>query len=189
MADDINPNMKNVNFLDDNGNVYILGDFDFTISQNIIMQLIREIENRSRTIDNRFLNIYINSCGGQARELFSLLAVLDRAKAMGITIVTHVLGEAHSCASMLACYGDTRYMSQHSVHGVHLGMVFPGAITTQLQNKRGFENTSKHFDRIVNLYLKHSKFKEKELRKLLEDDDLELSAEECLKYGLCDEIA
>ena len=62
-------NKKTKNFVTDDGNVYILGDFDSTISTEVIpilMSLIDQMAARK----NPEIHIYINSPGGDACELF-----------------------------------------------------------------------------------------------------------------------
>ena len=77
--------------------------------------------NHIETFKDPVIHIYINSCGGNAYELFGLLSVLDIAKSKGISIHTHVIGVAYSAGSILAVYGDHRTMSRYSDHLLHLG--------------------------------------------------------------------
>jgi len=180
------PNQKSRNFVTDDGNVYILGEFDSTISTEIVYALNSLVEQLSRIKDAQ-MHIYINSCGGDAYELFSLLSILDVARQKGITIYTHVIGVAYSAGSILAVYGDHRTMSRYSDHLLHLGCA--GAeFSTFEQLKREAENNVKHFNKILRIYSEHTKIPKKRLAEMLKDDKLYLDAEQCLKYGICDEI-
>ena len=119
--------------------------------------------------------------------LFSLLSMLDIAKKKGISIHTHVIGVAYSAGSILAVYGDHRTMSRYSDHLLHLGCA--GAeFSTFEQLKREAENNVKHFNKILQIYLDHTKISQKRLIEMLKDDKQYLDAEQCLKYGICDEI-
>ena len=180
------PNQKSKNFVTDDGNIYILGEFDSTISTEVIYALVSLTEQMSH-IKNPSIHIYINSYGGDASELFSLLSILDDAKKKNITIYTHVIGVAYSAGSILAAYGDYRTMSKYSDHLLHLGCA--GAeFSTFEQLKREAENNTKHFNKILQIYSEHTKIPKKKLIDMLKDDKLYLDAEQCLKYGICDEI-
>jgi ATP-dependent protease ClpP protease subunit len=180
------PNQKSKNFVTDDGNVYILGEFDSTISTEVIYALVSLTEQIAH-IKNPAIHIYINSYGGDASELFSLLSILDDAKKKNITIYTHVIGVAYSAGSILAAYGDYRTMSRYSDHLLHLGCA--GAeFSTFEQLKREAENNVKHFNKILQIYSEHTKIPKKKLTEMLKDDKLYLDADQCLKYGICDEI-
>ena len=185
MCMDTNIN-KPRNFITDDGNVYILGDFDATISVYVIHALVSLVNALESQKDPK-IHIYINSCGGSAYELFSMLAVLEDAKRRGIKIITHIIGVAYSAGSLLAVIGDHRIMSRYSDHRLHLGSVGT-AFSTLEQLKRETENNIKHFDKILNIYTKHTKIPRKKLCEMLKDDKLYLDAHQCLEYGLCDEI-
>jgi ATP-dependent protease ClpP protease subunit len=180
------PNQKSKNFVTDDGNVYILGEFDSTISTEVIYAIVSLTEQIAH-IKNPAIHIYINSYGGDASELFSLLSILDDAKKKNITIYTHVIGVAYSAGSILAAYGDYRTMSRYSDHLLHLGCA--GAeFSTFEQLKREAENNVKHFNKILQIYSEHTKIPKKKLTEMLKDDKLYLDADQCLKYGICDEI-
>jgi ATP-dependent protease ClpP protease subunit len=180
------PNQKSKNFVTDDGNVYILGEFDSTISTEVIYALVSLTEQLAH-IKNPTIHIYINSYGGDASELFSLLSILDDAKKKNITIYTHVIGVAYSAGSILAAYGDYRTMSRYSDHLLHLGCA--GAEFSAFEQlKREAENNVKHFNKILQIYSEHTKIPKKKLTEMLKDDKLYLDADQCLKYGICDEI-
>ena len=181
-----NQNAKSRNFVTDDGNVYILGEFDSTISTEVI-HAVTSLVNQIGALKDPVIHIYINSCGGNAYELFGLLSVLDVAKSKGISIHTHVIGVAYSAGSILAVYGDHRTMSRYSDHLLHLGCA-GAAISTFEQLKREAENNIKHFNKILSIYSEHTKIPKKKLEEMLKDDKLYLDAEQCLKYGICDEI-
>ena len=179
-------NKKPKNFVTDDGNVYLLGDFDSSISTDVIPILVSFIDQISRQKDPE-MHIYINSYGGEAFELFSLLSVLDIARRRGVKIFTHVIGVAYSAGSILAVYGDVRTMSRYSDHLLHLGS--SGAtFQTVEQLRREAENNLKHFGKIFRIYQEHTRIPKKKLEEMLKDDKMYLDPEQCLKYGICDEI-
>ncbi len=183
---DLDKNGKPKNFVTDDGNVYILGNFDSTISTNVVPIMLTLINSLS-TEKNPTINIYINSYGGEAKELFSLLSIIEMAKQQGIKIVTYVLGCAYSAGSLLAVFGDERYMSRYADHLLHLGSS-GCSFTTFEQLKRETENNIKHFNKILDIYAAHTKIPKKKLSEMLKDDKLYLDPKQCLEYGICDFI-
>lgn len=120
-------------------------------------------------------------------ELFGLLSILQIAKSMGISIITHNIGIAYSCASMLAVFGDYRTMSRYADNVAHFGTV---GIEFKTFKQLDRENvySKKHLNKIIDIYTEHTKLSKKELEDLLSDDKLHLDPKQCLKAGFCDKI-
>jgi len=166
--------------------IYILGPFDRSISSEVIPAIIELIDSLKSEKDPYF-EIYINSYGGFSAELFGLLTVLDLAKKAGIKIITYNIGAAYSCGSMLAVIGDYRYMHKYATNLPHLGQAGM-TLTTVEQLERNTKRVAQHFAKIYTVYAAHTKMSKKQLDKVLKDDDYFMDADECLKYGFCDEI-
>jgi ATP-dependent Clp protease protease subunit len=181
-----NGSQKIVNFVDNDGNVFILGEFDSTISQNVVPGLAKKIRDEANKPDGQIW-FYINSNGGYCSELYNLLSLIDLAKSLGIKIFTVNMGRAYSCGSMLAIHGDHRAMYKYARHLLHLGQQ-GDEVTTFEQISRTHKRWNEHFDNIVRMYKDNTKMEEKEIREILKDDGYFMNAEECKKYGLVDEI-
>lgn len=179
-------NQKMLNYIDTDGNVYILGEFDSTISQNVVPGLVKRIREESDK-PNGQIWFYINSNGGYCHELYNLLTLIDIAKSMGITIYTVVMGRAYSCGSMLAIHGDHRSIYKYGKHLTHLGTQWD-SVSTFKQIERNNKRMIEHFENIVQMYKKNTSMSEKMIREILLDDSHFMNAEECKKYGLVDEI-
>lgn len=176
---------KSCNFVK-NGKVYILGDFDDSISRYVIPDLADMIAEGAGQKDT-MIPIYINSWGGEADKLESILSLLSIANRNGIKIVTYNIGVAYSCGSMLAAAGDYRFMSKSARNMMHLGEI--GSLSrTYEQLKRNSRDVKDFFDETVRFYRDHSKMTEKKIREILNDDMYWMGAKECLRLGLCDEI-
>ena len=176
---------KHVFFQDDI--LYVLGEFNQDVSNNIIPRMQSYVDTLSLLKDPKF-EIVINSPGGYTNELLSLLYYLDEMKKNGIKIITKNVGEACSCGAMLACYGDERYMGSRSTFLLHYGN-YPVAPFTNMQDiERQTASAKDDFEMTLDLYAKHSNLSKKELRKLLQSDHLRLDAKTCLQYGFVDYI-
>ena len=185
LADDAKSQQK-LNYVDTSGNVYILGEFDDSISENVIPHLVKRIKELDEEPDPK-LFFYINSNGGYCHELYNLLALIDIAKAKGIKIYTIVMGRAYSCGSMLAIHGDHRAIYKYGTHLMHLGEA--GTVNhTFKQLERETKFVKEHFENIVQMYVKNTNIPEKQIREMLLDDSCFLNAQQCKEMGLVDEI-
>jgi len=177
---------KILNYVDSNGNVYILGEFDSTISQYVVPALLKKMQEEADKPDGQIW-FYINSRGGYCSELYNLLSLIDMAKSMGIKIYTVVMGNAYSCGSMLAIHGDHRAIYKYGRHLAHLGQQ-ADSVSTFKQIERSTTKMIEHFENIVQMYKDNTKMPEKMIREVLLDDSFYMNAEECKKYGFVDEI-
>lgn len=177
---------KILNFVSQDGDVFILGDFDDSITVNVIPNIVKLIDEKVDKVDPTLV-FYINSYGGEAKHLYSLMTLIAMAKARGITIITVNMGYAYSCGSMLSILGDKRYMYKYAQNLMHLGCQGDD-VSTFKQIERVSKAWQEHFENIVDVYKKHTKMSEEQIRKELSDDSKFLNAEECIKYGLADEI-
>lgn len=175
------------NYIDSKtGDVFILGEFDKSISSEVVPGLVKKIRDEAGN-PNASIWFYINSPGGYVHELYNLLSLIDIAKQQGIKIYTVVMGEASSCASMLAIHGDHRAIYKNGTHLVHLGCATTAQHTFE-QLERNTKHIHEHFDNIVRMYKENTKMSDKQIRKALLDDMCFFNAKECKEYGLVDEI-
>lgn len=166
--------------------VYILGDFDKTISSNVIPDLV-ELVNNMKYAKNPEIEFYINSYGGYANELLGILSLIELAKSEGIKIKTYNIGCAYSCGSLLAVVGDERFMYRYADNLPHLGQVIINSQTVE-QLQRGAKHAVDWFSTIMEIYSIHTKMPKKTLMKVLKDDNYHMNADECLQHGFCDQI-
>ena len=176
---------KSTNFVR-NGRVYILGDFDESISKFVIPDLNEMISDASGQKDVT-IPFYINSCGGESDQLQSILSLIAIAKSMDIRIMTFVLGNAYSCGSLLAIHGDVRLMASGARHMMHMGEIGSSSKTYE-QLKRNNKDAKDFFDDTVKMYVEHTKMTEKQVKEILKDDMYWMDAKQCLKLGLCDSV-
>lgn len=128
------------------------------------------------------IELHISSEGG---DVFAAMAVIDKIMDSKIPIDTYCEGAVASAGTLLSIAGHKRYISKNSCMLIH--HVSSGLWGNYEDFKDEMKNLDLITDMIKNVYLKKTKFKAKQLDKLLAHD-LYLSAEECLKYGLVDEI-
>lgn len=141
---------------------------------------LQEILSKNKNIPT--VNIYINSPGGSVNEGIAIYNILKRTRAY---VRVFIDGFACSIASVIAMAGNAIYMPKSSMQMVH------NAWTVAMGNSEELRKVADDLDKInevvISAYMSKFKGTEKELRKLL-DDESYLTAEECLKYGLCTKI-
>lgn len=128
------------------------------------------------------VQLYINSEGG---EVFSAFSAVDRIKSSAVPVHSYVEGFCASAATLLSVCAHKRYIRKNGFMLIHQLSSSVWGNFQQIQEET--KNLELLMNRIKKIYKIHTKFDDKELDTLLKQD-LYLDAEECLKYGLVDEI-
>lgn len=131
------------------------------------------------------INLYINSAGGSVKEGYGIYAQLKRHTAYK---TVYIDGFANSIASVIALCGDWIIMYLNAVQGIHNMMDW--CFGNAEEHRQCADNINAMMEGNRRLYLTRSNGKIT-LEKLTELMDAEtiLTAQECLDYGFCDEIA
>lgn len=128
------------------------------------------------------LNIYINSPGGSVFQGQAIYSILKRHKAHKNVYVD---GIAASIASVIAMAGDAIFVPKNAMMMIHRPWtVAIGNIDDMLSAAEALEKIGIS---IKATYMERFKESEDKLQELL-DAETWLTADECLEYGLCDEV-
>lgn len=134
-------------------------------------------------LDVDYLDVYINSYGGEVAEGLAIYNSLKRHKA---EVTTYVDGFACSIASVIAMAGDKRKMYKSSLLMIH------NAWTSCRGNADDMRKAADDLDKImtasIEAYMSVVNIDEKELKQLL-DNETFLTADEALEKGFITEIA
>lgn len=134
------------------------------------------------------LNLHINSCGGACDDGVAIYSMLQQHPAEK---TAYVEGYACSIASLIVSACDKVVMSRASAMQIH------NAITFAYGNARSMRAMADTLDKITEgikaayLDCAGDKLTAEKLTKLMDGKDGDgtwLTAEECIQYGLCDEI-
>lgn len=132
------------------------------------------------------LTVFINSGGGSVTDGWAIIDVMETSK---IDISTVALGCIASMAVLIFVAGakGKRIMTEKTAVMTHqFSTAFYGK-QHELIAARKFHDTLEQ--QFIEHFLRHTKMTEKQIRDvLLRPSDTWLTAEECLKYGICDEI-
>lgn len=128
------------------------------------------------------VRVYINSPGGSVTEA---LAIFNGMRASGKEIEVHVLGIAASAASYIAMAGDKIVMPANTLMFLHNPI---NAVYGNADDMRDMADTLDKFGEVLTAtYMKRWKGEEQALLDVLKAETF-LTAAECLKHGLCDEV-
>lgn len=173
---------------------YMYGDKVFLfeeISTDTCAYLIGDLTSFIMNPENqgKKLTFMINSPGGDTTVMMNIIGLINLAKIYDIEIITFVLGNAASAASLIAVQGTQRIMSKVATHFVHFGSIV--SITTkQSEIEKTYFQNIEYAENIKNLYLEacNGKLTRDKLEKLQSDERGYVNAKDCVKYGLADYI-
>ena len=187
-GDESKPQRDLGNFSNQTNQLYFYSDVTRESIYNLNRQMI-EVEKQLQLVKIQYniptippIELYISSEGG---EVYSAFTTVDRIISSKIPVDTYVEGIAASAATLISVVGRRRYMRKNA------NMLLHQCSSAMWGNFAQFQDEMKNLELVMSMikrvYLKHTKFKEKDLTELLKHD-LCLSPEECLKYGIVDEI-
>lgn len=128
------------------------------------------------------LNIYINSAGGSVFQGQAIYSILKRHKAHKNVYID---GIAASIASVIAMAGDAIFMPKNAMMMIHRPWTIAiGNVDDMLAAAEALEKIG---IAIKATYMERFNQGEDKLQELL-DAETWLTADECLEYGLCDEV-
>lgn len=152
---------------------YLIGDLTtFVFNQ----------DNRGRT-----LTFIINSPGGDVSVMMNIIGLMNIAKIYDIEVITFVLGQAGSAASLIAAHGTMRCMSRVATHFIHFGSIF-NITTKHSEIEKTYIQNIEYSENMKSLYLEAcgGKLTRTKLEKLQSDERGYLNAKDCITYGLAD---
>ncbi len=170
-----------------NNDIYLYGSITSDSCRELKDALLL-LDNNSKIFNSNYgikipINLHIQSEGG---SLMNTFYVMDLIKNLDTQVNTYVDGYVASAGSLISVVGKKRYMTKNSYIMIH-----------QLSSSLGegkfndfddnMDNLNKFMTTIRNTYLEKTKINKNELDNILEHD-LWLNSEQCLEYGLVDEI-
>lgn len=162
------------------------------VTRQSIYTLNRQLDGTAKSIQLLGINysipvlppiqLFINSEGG---EVFSAFSAVDRIKSSVVPVHSYVEGFCASAATLLSVCAHKRYIRQNGFMLIH--QVRSGMWGTFAEFEDEIENLELIMKYIKQIYLANTQIVESDLTEILKHDTY-LNAEECVKYGLVDEI-
>jgi len=140
----------------------------------------------SRLHPGEDIEIVFTSPGGSLVAGFALYDRILQLRADGHKVTTGTLGQAASMAGILLQAGDVRWMGSQAWFLIHRAGFGALGKTFEVEDSL---NLIKRFEaRIVDIFVSRSNLTATKIKKSWERQDWWLDAEQCLEFGLIDEI-
>jgi ATP-dependent Clp endopeptidase proteolytic subunit ClpP len=163
------------------------------VSRQKILRLNKAIVNMNNNLLNRAttydmdinaspIKLHINSYGG---SVFAGLSAVDYILKSKVPVHTVIDGCAASAATLMSVVGTKRYMHKNACMLVHQ---LSGIMWGKFQEmKDDMLNSEMLMKKIKNIYKEHTKIPQDKLDQILKHD-IWWDADQCLEYGLVDEV-
>jgi ATP-dependent Clp protease protease subunit len=193
--------MKSLNDSDDDSDTVIQGIriinnnvlFYADVDEGSILELNRvllQLDAKLQTIkclgmDENYdpiIHLHVNTYGG---SIFAAFAAIDTIRRLKSKIYTYVDGSVASAGTLLIAVGHRRFIGQYSHLLIH--QLSSGVYGKFVEIEDEFFNCSNLMKLTKDFYKKYTKMPMKKLEEILKRD-IWLNAQECLEYGIVDEI-
>lgn len=167
--------------LDENGPIWVN-----KFTEDSARAFVKQLHYQSRRDTTAPILVYIDSDGGEAYALLTMIAAIEQVPN---EIITVALSKAFSAGAVLLACGDVRFASEHATIMLH--EISAGAVGHIDDINVQHASITKLNEKIMKLMVKKIKFKGGAVafKKLLSGPrDLYLDAEETKKLGLVDHI-
>lgn len=164
----------------------ILGDIDTEVGESFEGMVrfwnMYDEENNIPTKERDPIIIYVDSAGG---DLIATFTIVDAIKMSKTPIWTVNMGMAYSGGFFVYITGHKRFAYPHSSFLYHEGSAEIGGDAGKFQNYAAFYKFQ--LEELKDIVLSHTKITE-ETYKDIRKDDVWLSADKAIEFGVADEI-
>lgn len=142
------------------------------------------VDNLQGLVAGDKVNLYINSMGGSVKEALGIHSVLQRCPA---TVTAYIDGFAASAASVIAMAAEKVIMPRNTAMMIHNAAWW--AFGNPAELRKSADDLEVINKAAIESYTMHAgeKLPEDKLQQML-DAETWLTAEQCLEYGLADEL-
>ena len=155
----------------------------YEIEQDSLYAVMTRFDNFIQHNEGQDINLVLSSYGG---DVYSMLGTIDYFKTLPVKVNTHCFGACMSAAAViLACGTGKRTMTANSTVMVHEGSAFEAGKTSDVL--KGADHLKK-LQNNINRILGEVTNKSQEFWEGVSKQDTYLTAQECLDYGIIDEI-
>ena len=155
----------------------------YEIDQDQLYAVMTRFDNFVRLNPKQDVTLNITSYGG---DVYAMLGTIDYFNSLPVKVNTHCIGACMSAAAViLACGTGKRTMTQNSTVMVHEGSAFEAGKTSDvLKGADHLKKLQSNINRILGEVTK----KDQKFWEEVSKQDTYLTSEECLEYGIVDEI-
>ena len=182
MADESTTEVVSYDLMEDHGIFVLSGEINSCVSTAIIKWVLES--NLSKDKKFKELTLIINSPGGELTDCFAIIDIMNSSK---IPIKTVGLGQICSCGFLIFINGKNRILTPNTCVMCHPYSWGSGGQHHELVSIRKEQDLMQA--RTLAHVVKCTKLtKKKTATILLKETDTYLNSDECLEYGICDEV-
>jgi len=181
------PDIGNVKTVGENS-IYFYGDVDDDSALELNKTLI-ELDHKLQKLKvslgdsyNPIIHLHINTYGG---GIFSAFSTVDTIRNLKSLVYTYIDGSVASAGTLITTIGSKRYIGKHAHLPIH--QLSSGVYGKFSEMEDEIYNCTNLMKLLKKFYKETTKIPMKNLDELLKRD-IWMSAEECLQYGIVDEI-
>ena len=155
----------------------------YEIDQDQLYAVMTRFDNFVRMNPKQDVTLNITSYGG---DVYAMLGTIDYFKSLPVKVNTHCVGACMSAAAViLSCGTGKRSMTKNSTVMVHEGSAFESGKTSDVL--KGADHLKK-LQSNINRIMGEVTNKNTDFWEGVSKSDTYLTADECLEYGIVDEI-
>lgn len=158
--------------------IYLFTTVDEFSAQMIVSQLL-DYDRQS----NDEITMFINSPGGSVTQLFSIIDAMDLIKS---PIRTVVIGQAASCAAVIAAYGDTRLITEKSEFMLH--EVWQYMVGSYSDFDESFKRMDDKQNKLLSILSSSTGKTVDQLKAIIKKNDVYYTADQAVAFGLADRV-
>lgn len=162
-----------------------VGDNSILELNKLLLEVDIKLQNTKNVLGDSFtpiIHLHMKTDGG---DVYSALSTLDKLSTLKAKVYTYVDGCVASAGTLISIAGDKRFMGKHATLLIHqLSGDMYGKFS---EMEDSMESYSALMKCLKNIYKEYTKIPMKKLDELMKRD-IYLTAEECLEYGIIDQI-
>ena len=128
------------------------------------------------------IHLHVSTYGGL---IYEALACVDTIRNLKTKVYTYADGNVASAGTLITAVGKKRFVGYHAHMLIHQLSSFMGGKFVEIEDD--YQNLDRLMKTLKEFYKKYTKIPMKKLDEILKHD-LWLNADECVQYGLVDEI-
>jgi ATP-dependent protease ClpP protease subunit len=151
----------------------------------ILLEVDIKLQNTKNVLGDEFtpiIHLHIKTDGG---DIFSAISTLDMIPNLKSKVYTYVDGCVASAGTLISVVGTKRFMGKNAYLLIHQLSGDMYGKFSEMEDQ--MENSTNLMKFIKNIYKQHTKIPMKKLDELLKRD-LWLTSEDCITYGIVDEL-
>jgi ATP-dependent protease ClpP protease subunit len=169
-------------------NVFYITEFDKDMTDYLVIPFTRAIKEQVDKAhrETAYIDMYVNSYGGETHLAFHLVSMMEVAKAAGVIVRTIVTDTVMSSGSIVSVAGSKghRYVAKDGSLLVHYGYIPVAEVTTPLQAQRNRVYHETHFDHILRHYNTYCDIPD--LVDKMQDDNYYITGAQAKRWGMAD---